>query len=32
MQTEQSNADPPIRKRRRFQFRLRTLTIAVTLC
>ena len=31
MQAEQSKADPPKRKRRRFQFRLRTLMIAVTI-
>jgi hypothetical protein len=31
MQTEPPEADPPKRKRRRFQFRLRTLMIVVTL-
>jgi hypothetical protein len=31
MQTEPPKADPPKRKRRRFQFSLRTLMIAVTL-
>jgi hypothetical protein len=31
MQTEPSKAEPPKRKRRRFQFRLRTLMIGVTL-
>ena len=31
MQSEPSKADPPKRKRRRFQFRLRTLMIGVTL-
>ena len=31
MQTEQSNADPPIRKRRWYQFSLRTLMIVVTM-
>ena len=31
MQTEPTKADPPKRKRRRFQFRLRTLMIGVTL-
>ena len=31
MQTELAKADPPKRKRRRFQFRLRTLMICVTL-
>jgi hypothetical protein len=31
MQAEPSKAEPPKRKRRRFQFRLRTLMIGVTL-
>jgi hypothetical protein len=31
MQTEPSKAEPPIRKRRRFQFSLRTLLIGVAL-